>query len=97
MWVALRHEEAMMTPDWQQDDAEETALVRYIVVYVLVAWATLVIPLLLGHSVLIALLCVTPVGLAGVWLAAWQIFKKDANGDNDQEQSLPAYDWQKPD
>jgi len=77
-----------MIPDTHRGDAEETALVRH----VLVAWATLVIPLLLGHGVLVAILCVTPIGLAGVWFVAWTIFRQNDLGDREQGQSMPAYD-----
>ena len=86
-----------MNPQKHRSDAQETALVRYIVIYVLVAWATLVIPLLLGHGVLVAILCVTPIGLAGVWFAAWTIFKQNDLADGEQDQRVPAYDFRKPD
>jgi len=86
-----------MIRDKQRGDADEATLVRYLVVYVLVAWATLVIPLLLGHSVLIAVLCATPVGLAGIWFAAWTIFERNDRNDGRHDQPVPVYESRKSD
>lgn len=86
-----------MTPEKHRGDNQETALLRYIVIYVLVAWATLVIPLLLGLGVLVAILCVTPIGLVGVWFAAWTIFKRNDLADDEQDPPVPAYDFRRPD
>ena len=84
-----------MNHDKHRDTVAETTMVRYVVIYVLVAWATLVIPLLLGHRVLVALLCAAPIGLAGVWFVALIIFRKDGQDDSESEPSAPAYEYRK--
>lgn len=81
-----------MNPNAHRGDPEEPALVRYLVIYVLTAWATLVIPLLLGHGVLVAVLCATPVGLAGIWFVAWTVRKDDDRGHPGPDRSVAAYD-----